>query len=97
MSEREIAYHTPKQAPNAHPLVRLIWREIAAQRTSQEIVADRAGVSSGALRKWRLAQRNPSLFQMEAVLNVLGFDLCVTPSGDGGHRMGRFIAEEARA
>jgi len=89
MSEREIQFQRAKMAPNAHPLVRLIWREIAAQRTSQETVAARAGVSSGGMRKWRLAQRNPSLYQIEAVLNVLGYDLVAAMSADAGHEMGR--------
>ena len=89
MTEREIQFQRAKMAPNAHPLVRLIWREIAAQRTSQEIVAARAGVSSSGMRKWRLAQRNPTAYQLEAVLNVLGYDLVAAMSADAGHVMGR--------
>lgn len=55
-----------------HPLVRWIWKEMNRQRASQEDVAKRSGVSSSAMRKWRLGVRSPRVVELEAVVNVLG-------------------------
>lgn len=65
--------------PAAHPLVHRIWAEIADQLTSQEDVAERAGVSSSAMRKWRKGERAPNLLDIEAVLNALGLEIVVRP------------------
>ena len=63
--------------PSAHPLVHRMWREINAQRASQEDIAARSGVSSSAMRKWRKGERSPNLLDLEAIFNVLGFELTV--------------------
>lgn len=46
------------------------------QRVSQEDVAERAGVSSSGMRKWRNC-RVPNILDLEACLNVLGLELTV--------------------
>ena len=87
----DIQFQRAKVAPRSHPLIKYIWRSINEQQTSQELVAERAGVSSSTMRKWRRADRSPSLLQIEAVLNVLGYDLCIRRSAEAGHVMGRVV------
>lgn len=60
-----------------HPIVRWIWEQINSQRASQEDVAERAGVNSSTLRKWRDGVRSPRVVELEAVVNVLGYKLKV--------------------
>ena len=87
----DIQFQRAKIAPRSHPLIKYIWRAINEQQTSQQLVAERAGVSASTMRKWRQANRSPSLLQIEAVLNVLGYDLCIRNSRESGHEMGRVI------
>lgn len=69
--------------PGAHPLVKLMWQEMHAQRASQMDVSERSGVSAGAMRKWRFGQRgSPRLWDIEAVLNTLGYDLIARRRND---------------
>jgi|LakMenEpi03Aug12_release.lakeMendotaPanAssembly.Ray.scaffolds.fasta_scaffold465240_3 hypothetical protein len=73
-------YHRVKQPSEdmaIHPAIHWIWREMNRQRASQEDVSKRAGVSSSAMRKWRLGVRKPNLPDVEAVINVLGGKLCI--------------------
>ena len=60
-----------------HPFVWWVWNEINRQRTSQEDVATRAGVSSSLMRKWRRGVNSPRLNDIEAVINVLGGKLVI--------------------
>lgn len=73
------AYRRPTGAfgPGVHPLLRRLWAEMAAQRVSQEDVAERSGVSSSAMRKWRNATRKPNLPDLEACFNALGYELTI--------------------
>jgi transcriptional regulator with XRE-family HTH domain len=66
---------TKQPEPGAHPLIHFLWKEMNAQRVSQEDVAERSGVSSGAMRKWRRGSRSPNLCDVEACLNVLGYEI----------------------
>lgn len=59
----------------AHHLVKLIWKEINAQQASQQDVVDRAGINLRTMTKWRDGSRSPRMLEVEAVLNVLGFNL----------------------
>lgn len=68
---------TGKPHPAAHRLVHRLWGEMNAQRVSQEDVAERAGVSSSGMRKWRRGDRAPNLNDIEACLNVLGLEVTV--------------------
>lgn len=63
--------------PGVHPLIKRLWAEMAKQRVSQEDVAERSGVSSGAMRKWRNGTRKPNLLDLDACFNVLGYTLTV--------------------
>lgn len=60
-----------------HSIVRWIWAQINAQRASQEDIAERSGVSSSAMRKWRDGMRSPRLVELEAVVSTLGYRLTV--------------------
>lgn len=91
MKVDDIKFRQHKPAPDAHPIIGFIWDQINYQRVSQEYVAERAGVGSSTIRKWKRRDRSPSLLQIECVLNTLGFDLSITPSMDGGARSGRFV------
>lgn len=63
--------------PACHRLVHRLWKEMHDQRVSQEDVAERAGVSSSGMRKWRNGSRQPNLNDVEACLNVLGLEITV--------------------
>lgn len=78
------AYHKQKMPTHeaAHPIVRWIWDQINFQRISQQDVAERAGISSSALRKWRNGKGSPRLSELEAVLSTLGFALVVSMKED---------------
>jgi hypothetical protein len=60
------------------PTVRFVFEEMNRQRRTITEVAERAGISVHAIRNWRYC-RNPQLLGLEAVLNVLGFDLVPVP------------------
>lgn len=65
-----------------HPIVRWIWQQINDQRASQEDVAERAGINSSTLRKWRDGVRSPRVVELEAVVNVLGYRLKIVMQED---------------
>lgn len=67
----------PMVKTGAHPLVRWIWKQINEQKCSQFDVSLRSGVSTSAMRKWRLNNRNPRITELEAVINALGARLVV--------------------
>ena len=60
-----------------HPFVRWVWRRINADNWSQEDLAQKAGVTSSAMRKWRRGERNPRISELEAVINALGYRLLI--------------------
>lgn len=64
-------------ARGTHKLLTFLWGEMNAQQVSQEDVAERAGVSSSAMRKWRNGSRKPNLIDLEAIFNVLGYQITV--------------------
>lgn len=55
----------------AHPLVRALYAEANAQRTSLVEIARRSGVGASVFTSWRTAY-SPSLHSLEAAFNVLG-------------------------
>lgn len=63
-----------------HPFVRWIWLEMNHQCASQEDIAERSGVSSSAMRKWRQGINSPKLVDIEAVINALGYKVVIKPS-----------------
>ena len=69
---------TPK---HAHPLVRLLFSEMNSQRIGIYDVSDRSGVACNTMKNWR-KHHTPSVSNLEACLNVLGFELVVKPRKD---------------
>lgn len=60
-----------------HPIIRFIWRKMNEEMWSQEDLAQKAGVSSSAMRKWRRGERNPRISELEAVVNAMGYRLVI--------------------
>ena len=73
---------SPAKGRAVHPFVIWMWEEINAQRVSQEDVAERSGISSSAMRKWRVGIQAPSLLAMEAIINTLGYELVIKERRD---------------
>lgn len=73
---------SPLVRNGAHPFVRWVWKEINRQQCSQLDVEKRSGVSASAMRKWRLATRNPRITELEAVINALGHKLVIKVDND---------------
>lgn len=62
--------------PGAHPLVKLIFRKINEEQFTLLDLAARSGVDRNTIVSWK-KNRNPSLANIEAVLNVIGLKLKV--------------------
>lgn len=62
-------------APNAHPLVRELHRRIMATHMTAELVAKRAGVSSGTIYSWFRGRNDPKLTLFLAVAEAAGWKL----------------------
>lgn len=72
----------PAKSKAVHRFVRWIWQQTNMQRASQEDIAQRSGVSSSAMRKWRSGENNPKLSDIEAVINALGGKLVIRMNDD---------------
>jgi transcriptional regulator with XRE-family HTH domain len=64
-----------------HPLVRQFVEAMNEQMTTLLEVSERSGVSRPAISDWRY-NRNPSITNFNAVLNVLGLELCIRKKRD---------------
>lgn len=71
-------YRAPKAPPNAHPMVRWLFTEIARQQLTYDELSRVAGVAENTISNWR-RYRNPTLTNFEACANALGFDIVVVP------------------
>jgi hypothetical protein len=61
---------------HAHPIVRELYRQMNRQQTTMLEVAERSGLRRQTIWDW--ANRvNPRLSDLEAALNVLGFELAI--------------------
>lgn len=74
----------PAKGKAVHPAVHWIWRQMNQQKASQEDVAERSGVASSTMRKWRQGTNAPKLKDIEAVINVLGGKLVIRVDDDHG-------------
>ena len=74
---------------HSHPLVRRLYELIAEHQVALEDLAVRSGVALSTIYRWR-AHRAPTVHTLEAVCNVLGYRLYITPKGgrppSGNHR-----------
>lgn len=72
--------------PDAHPMVQFIYAEIERQGLCIGDVADLVGVPYKTISSWR-SKHNPNLENLQACLNVLGFQLSVEKlDEDASHR-----------
>lgn len=63
------------RAPNVLPLAVELFDIMSETKTTQGVLARRAGVSRGCLTNWGRATRSPKLDAIEACFNALGYDL----------------------
>lgn len=68
-------------AEHAHPLVRELMKKIREQRTTYELVEQRAGLGNNTVNRWR-RESEPRLANFTAALNVLGYELVIRPRRD---------------
>lgn len=74
----------PRIAPRpcrngVHPAVSFLRDEQVRQRCSDPQLVKRAGIASGAVRRWRAGRQQPTIGNLEAALNVLGYRLVAVP------------------
>ncbi|WP_425487294.1 helix-turn-helix domain-containing protein [Methylocystis heyeri] len=59
---------------------RFVALAVDAARTSPmslEVICEKAGVNRDMLRRWAVGKRGPSIITLEAVLDVLGYEIIV--------------------
>lgn len=71
-------YQRPR-AKGCHRLMHELTDILNERDIRQMEVVERAGVCKGALDQWRHRGRDPRLGSLDAVLNVLGYRLTITP------------------
>ena len=62
------------------PLVRLLFDLINQENVALSTVSKRSGVSVSTISDWRW-RRSPSVTNLEAVLNVMGYELSIRRKG----------------
>ena len=62
-----------------HPAVVFLDARINERRLSAQGICDQAGLGRGTISRWRTEGHSPSVGNLEAVLNVLGYRLAVVP------------------
>lgn len=70
-----------KDAPNGHPLVRMLIQEMNRQKKGVTELCLEAGVSTGSFPRWRKLSA-PELPSIEACFNVLGLTLRPVPMNE---------------
>lgn len=61
---------------HVHPLMRRLFCELNAQRTTITEAAGRSGLRRETISDWRYRQE-PRLSDFNAVLNAIGLELCI--------------------
>jgi transposase-like protein len=80
---------------NPHPIVRTIHRMIIEGGHEIGEVSRRSGVGHDTLRQWFNDRiRSPRLMHLDAVLEVLGLQLCLEPSTRADERRRKRMARE---
>lgn len=70
---------TIKVHESAHAVLKFLFREAHNQEISLKELAKHSGFCHSAVRYWAYAQRGPSLYNLEAALNYLGYTLTAVP------------------
>lgn len=71
----------PSRRKPVHPFVHWMWSTMNDQALSQQVVAEKSGVTASAMRRWRTGEREPSLHAIEAVIVALGYELAIRKKG----------------
>lgn len=66
----------PRPAAHAHPLVRRLFSEANAQRTTLKEIGLRAGLRPGTVAQWG-RKTTPKVSDLEACLNALGLEIII--------------------
>lgn len=74
------AYRNQRQPINhgIHPTAKFLFEEATRQRVAISWIRERAGLGDRVLNDWKRGVQ-PTIFNLEAALNVLGFTITVTP------------------
>lgn len=68
--------HMPVREPTkGHPLIRLLFRQINVQQVSMAQLEKRSGIRTENLRLMRDGKRRLVVYEIEAALNALGFEI----------------------
>lgn len=62
-----------------HPAVVFLDQHILEGRLVARKVSEKAGLGPGAISNWRTLGTSPSVGNLEAALNVVGYKLAVVP------------------
>jgi hypothetical protein len=65
-----------KLPEHTHWLVRRLFEEMNEQRICMMDVSERAGLNKNTMENWR-RRTSPTLLNIEAALNVLGYELTI--------------------
>lgn len=69
----------PDAVSGVHPVVRWLFEEMQLQNRFVADVAVAAGVHPQSIHNWRSGVRGPSFFNLDAVVNTLGYKLWPMP------------------
>lgn len=65
-----------------HPFVRLLFEQMSERHISVAKLAKRSGLHESTIRDWRSGLKyNPSLVNIEAALNSIGYQISVEKRG----------------
>ncbi len=64
---------------NVHPLVRQLFTAMNARHVNKRWMAKKAGVNYTSMGDWQYRGYRPRLANIEACLNVLGYELAIVP------------------
>lgn len=64
--------------PHAHPIVRRLFEIMNSQQTLLREVSRRSGIAYDTISCWR-TNRQPSLPNIEAALNAVGYEIKIVP------------------
>lgn len=63
----------------SHRLIKAIYTLIKSRNMRVNIVFAKAGYPEGRWAQWQRMEHGPALYELEAVLNVLGYKLTMEP------------------
>jgi DNA-binding phage protein len=64
-------------SPKANPIFHWMYEEVTRQQVSMLSVAKRAGFDVGTIRSWWAGKTSPTLADVQAVVNALGYKMVV--------------------